>query len=116
MRLALLVAALGYFVDVFDIWLYSVYRVSSLTALGYSGEALTQHSTLILNAQMLGMILGGLVFGVMGDKLGARRRFLALSLFMQVQQSPMASSTVPRLMRWRAWWRALVLLESWVQV
>ncbi|MBP7253300.1 MAG: MFS transporter [Alphaproteobacteria bacterium] len=72
MRLALLVAALGYFVDVFDIWLYSVYRVSSLTALGYSGEALTQHSTLILNAQMLGMILGGLVFGVMGDKLGRK--------------------------------------------
>lgn len=72
MRLALLVAALGYFVDVFDIWLYSVYRVSSLTALGYSGETLTQHSTTILNAQMLGMILGGLVFGVMGDKLGRK--------------------------------------------
>lgn len=72
MRLALLVAALGYFVDVFDIWLYSVYRVSSLTALGYSGETLTQHSTFILNAQMLGMILGGLVFGVMGDKLGRK--------------------------------------------
>lgn len=72
MRLALLVAALGYFVDVFDIWLYSVYRVSSLTALGYSGETLTQHSTTILNAQMLGMILGGLVFGVMGDRLGRK--------------------------------------------
>lgn len=72
MRLALLVAALGYFVDVFDIWLYSVYRVSSLTALGYSGETLTQHSTFILNAQMLGMILGGLVFGVMGDRLGRK--------------------------------------------
>jgi putative MFS transporter len=72
MRLALLVAALGYFVDVFDIWLYSVFRVNSLTELGYSGEALTQHSTVILNAQMLGMVLGGLVFGVMGDKLGRK--------------------------------------------
>jgi MFS transporter, putative metabolite:H+ symporter len=72
MHPALIVAALGYFVDVFDIWLYGVYRVASLTELGYSGEALAQHSTTILNAQMIGMVLGGLVFGVMGDKIGRK--------------------------------------------
>lgn len=72
MYAALIVAALGYFVDVFDIWLFSVYRVASLTELGYSGEFLTQHSTTILNAQMLGMLAGGLVFGVLGDKIGRK--------------------------------------------
>lgn len=72
MRPALIVAALGYFVDIFDIWIYSVYRVASLTELGYSGEIMTAVTTHILNAQMLGMLLGGLVFGVMGDKIGRK--------------------------------------------
>lgn len=72
MRPALIVAALGYFVDIFDIWIYSVYRVASLTDLGYSGEVMTAVTTHILNAQMLGMLLGGLVFGVMGDKIGRK--------------------------------------------
>jgi len=69
---ALLVAALGYFVDVFDLWLYPVFRIASLTDLGYSGAELAQHSTAILNAQMIGMLLGGLVFGVLGDKMGRK--------------------------------------------
>ncbi|MDP9128613.1 MAG: MFS transporter [Pseudomonadota bacterium] len=68
--LTVLVAALGYFVDVFDLQLFSMVRVSSLKSLGLSPEAITSSGSLLLNWQMAGMLLGGLVWGVTGDKKG----------------------------------------------
>ncbi len=64
------VAALGYFVDVYDLVLFSVVRVPSLTDLGVQGEALLSEGVRLLNAQMLGMLLGGVLWGVWGDKSG----------------------------------------------
>jgi MFS family permease len=68
--LLVLVAALGYFVDIYDLILFSVVRVPSLKDLGLSGQALTDQGVLLLNLQMTGMLLGGITFGVLGDKLG----------------------------------------------
>lgn len=65
-----LVAALGYFVDIYDLILFSVVRVPSLKSLGLDGGALLEPGVRLLNLQMTGMLLGGLVFGVLGDKLG----------------------------------------------
>jgi MFS family permease len=67
---AVIVGALGYFVDVYDLILFSILRVPSLKALGFSGEQLLSHGTLLLNAQMLGMLAGGIFFGILGDRLG----------------------------------------------
>jgi putative MFS transporter len=67
---AIIVAALGYFVDVFDLLLFSTVRVSSLSSLGLSGEALTDAGVQILNAQLIGLLIGGIIFGVYGDKKG----------------------------------------------
>jgi MFS transporter, putative metabolite:H+ symporter len=67
---AVLVAALGYFVDIYDLILVSIVRRPSLTALGLSGEALVSEGVEILNWQMYGMLLGGILFGVLGDKKG----------------------------------------------
>jgi MFS family permease len=67
---AVIVAALGYFVDIYDLILVSIVRRPSLTALGLSGEALLSEGAAILNWQMAGMLLGGILFGVLGDKRG----------------------------------------------
>ncbi len=67
---AVIVAALGYFVDVFDLLLFSIVRVRSLESLGYSGEELLDHGVFLLNMQMGGMLIGGIFWGVLGDRIG----------------------------------------------
>lgn len=67
---AVLVAGLGYFVDVFDMWLFSNFRVKSLTALGIPADQLTVVGASLINWQQFGFLLGGVVWGVMGDKRG----------------------------------------------
>ncbi len=65
-----IVAALGYFVDVYDLVVFSVVRVASLKDLGLTGEELTNKGVLLLNMQMAGMLLGGVMWGILGDKKG----------------------------------------------
>jgi MFS family permease len=67
---ALLLASLGYFVDIYDLLLFSIVRVQSLKDLGLSGNALMEDGLMLLNVQMVGMLLGGVVFGILGDKKG----------------------------------------------
>jgi putative MFS transporter len=69
-HIPILVAALGYFVDIYDLILFSVIRVPSLTALGLQGDALLESGVLLLNMQMAGMLVGGIAWGVMGDRRG----------------------------------------------
>jgi len=69
-RRAIVVCALGYFIDVFDIQLFAVLRVPSLTALGVPADKLAVVGGYILNAQMLGMILGAFLWGWLGDRFG----------------------------------------------
>jgi putative MFS transporter len=64
------IAALGYFVDVFDLVLFSVVRTQSLQDLGLSGDALLADGVRLLNAQMFGMLLGGILWGIIGDRVG----------------------------------------------
>jgi MFS transporter, putative metabolite:H+ symporter len=69
--LAVVAAALGYFVDVYDLWLFAVLRVKSLNALGITDKAQVQQiGEWLLNWQMAGFILGAIAFGVLSDKRG----------------------------------------------
>ncbi len=68
--LAVLVAALGYFVDIYDLLLFSIVRIKSLQSLGLSGSALLEKGGQILSWQMAGMLVGGILWGVVGDKRG----------------------------------------------
>ena len=67
---AVIVGALGYFVDVYDLILFAILRLPSLKDLGFTGELLVSHGILLLNLQMLGMLIGGIFFGVLGDRVG----------------------------------------------
>ncbi len=68
--LAVLVAALGYFVDIYDLILFSVVRVKSLVAIGVAPDHLLDAGVTLLNLQMFGMLLGGILWGVLGDRKG----------------------------------------------
>lgn len=67
---AVIVGALGYFVDIYDLILFSIVRVASLKDLGYAGDELIGHGILLLNLQMGGMLIGGIIFGILGDRMG----------------------------------------------
>ncbi|MGB4400216.1 MAG: MFS transporter, partial [Daejeonella sp.] len=69
-RLIIIVAALGYFVDIYDLILFSVIRVKSLKGLGVPDADLLDVGTMLINSQMFGMLLGGLLWGIIGDKRG----------------------------------------------
>lgn len=76
------VAALGYFVDLYDIVIFGVVRVASLTALGISGADITRWGITLFNLQMIGMLVGGIAWGLIGDRLGRRAALLAtISLY-----------------------------------
>ncbi len=67
---AVIVGALGYFVDIYDLLLFSIVRAPSLRSLGVAGDALATQGLTLLNLQMAGMLLGGILWGIIGDKKG----------------------------------------------
>jgi len=74
------VAALGYFVDIYDLLLFSIIRIPSLESIGVAN--VTDVGLLILNTQMFGLLLGGILWGVLGDRLGRTRvLFLSIALY-----------------------------------
>lgn len=79
--LPVIVAALGYFVDIYDLVLFSIVRVPSLKSLGYSGQELINSGVFLLNMQMAGMLIGGILWGVLGDRKG-RLKIMFGSIFL----------------------------------
>ncbi len=68
--IAVLVAALGYFVDIYDLLLFNIVRVDSLTELGLSAAQVKTQGEFIISIQMMGLLIGGIIWGIMGDKKG----------------------------------------------
>lgn len=68
--LPVIVAALGYFVDIYDLVLFSIVRVPSLKSFGLQGRELIDYGVYLLNMQMIGMLVGGILWGWLGDKKG----------------------------------------------
>ncbi len=65
-----IVAALGYFVDIYDLILFGIVRNPSLLELHYAGSELTDKGLFLLNCQMFGMLVGGIIWGLLGDLRG----------------------------------------------
>ncbi|HQF43541.1 MAG TPA: MFS transporter, partial [Ignavibacteriaceae bacterium] len=80
-NITVLVSALGYFVDIYDLILFGIVRIPSLTYLGLRGNQLIDSGVFLLNMQMGGMLIGGLIFGILGDKKG-RLSVLFGSIFL----------------------------------
>jgi putative MFS transporter len=70
LNLAVIVAALGYFVDIYDLLLFTIVKKTSVLAVGATTDTLLADSTSIINWQMFGLLLGGIFWGVLADKKG----------------------------------------------
>ncbi|MCX6188801.1 MAG: MFS transporter [Bacteroidetes bacterium] len=70
LNIVVIVASLGYFVDIYDLILFGIVRVPSLKGIGVPDEQLLEKGIYLLNMQMIGMLLGGILWGIMGDKKG----------------------------------------------
>lgn len=75
------VAALGYFVDIYDLLLYTIVRVPSLRSLGLDDARIRDDGLRIINMQMIGLLIGGIIWGMLGDKKG-RLSVLFGSIFL----------------------------------
>jgi MFS family permease len=70
LNLAVIVAALGYFVDIYDLLLFTIVREPSLIGINIGDADIMTASMKIINWQMVGLLIGGVLWGVMGDKRG----------------------------------------------
>jgi putative MFS transporter len=69
-NITVLVAALGYFVDIYDLLLFQIVRVESLKDMGLNAAQIKSEGEFIISVQMVGLLIGGIIWGVMGDKKG----------------------------------------------
>ncbi|MEO5602779.1 MAG: MFS transporter [Cyclobacteriaceae bacterium] len=70
LQIPVIVAALGYFVDIYDLLLFSIIRIESLQSLGVPEANLLNEGVYLLSIQMGGLLVGGILWGVLGDKKG----------------------------------------------
>ncbi len=68
--LVVIVAALGYFVDIYDLLLFTIVKKGSMLDVGATPATLLADSTKVINWQMIGLLIGGILWGVLGDKKG----------------------------------------------
>lgn len=81
LSLPVIVGALGFFVDIYDLQVFGLTRIASLKELGVSEEAAKSVGESIINWQMIGLVIGGLLWGILGDKKG-RTSVLFGSIFL----------------------------------
>lgn len=80
-QLAVIVSALGFFVDVYDLLLFGIVRKPSLADLGLTPDQVRSQGELIISIQMIGLLVGGVIWGILGDKKG-RLKVLFASILM----------------------------------
>src|SRR5271156_5932020 len=68
--IAVIVAALGYFVDIYDLLLFTVVKKESMLQVGSTEATLLADSSRVINWQMIGLLLGGIFWGMLADKKG----------------------------------------------
>ncbi len=70
--LPVIVGALGFFVDIYDLLLFSIVRKSSLAELGVDASVMKEFGESIISWQMIGLVIGGILWGILGDKKGRK--------------------------------------------
>lgn len=95
-----IVAALGYFVDIYDLLLFSIVRRPSLMAMGVAAEDLQTQGEFLIQSQMAGLLVGGIIWGIMGDKRGRLSvLFGSILLYSLANIANGFATTVPNFIR-----------------
>lgn len=92
---AVLISAIGYFVDIYDLIIFNVVKKSSLAAFGYVEEAYKKQEVILFNLQMGGMLVGGLLWGILGDRKG--RASVLFGSILMYSLANIANAFVPNL-------------------
>ncbi|HAH32403.1 MAG TPA: MFS transporter [Elusimicrobia bacterium] len=101
-NLTVLVASLGYFVDMFDLLLFPIVRQPSLSALGVAAQDQVRVGAYLLNWQMAGMLLGGILWGILGDKKGRLSTlFGSIALYSFANIANAYVQSIPAYALWR---------------
>ncbi len=95
-----LVCALGYFVDIYDLLLFGIVRMPSLRAIGVPEDQLLAVGVKLLNFQMAGMLLGGILWGVLGDLRGRKSVLFGSILLYSLANIATAFVTSPEMYAW----------------
>lgn len=90
-----LISAIGYFVDIYDLIIFNVVKKKSLAALGYEGEAFKIQEVFLFNLQMTGMLIGGLLWGILGDRKG--RASVLFGSILMYSLANIANAFVPNI-------------------
>lgn len=98
---AVLVAALGYFVDIYDLVLFSVVRVASLKSIGIADGDLLSVGGSLISWQMMGMLIGGIFWGILGDKKGRLSVLFGSILLYSIAN--IANGTVESVSAYKVW-------------
>jgi MFS transporter, putative metabolite:H+ symporter len=72
LSLPVIVGALGFFVDIYDLLVFNIVRITSLTELGVPANQAKEFGENIISWQMLGLVIGGILWGILGDKKGRK--------------------------------------------
>jgi MFS transporter, putative metabolite:H+ symporter len=99
-RSAILFAGLGYFVDIFDLLLFAVVRVPSVRDLGV-GDRMLEVGTLLQNTQLIGLLVGGLGWGMLGDRRG--RRSVLYGSIILYSLATLANATATSVSQYVVW-------------
>jgi putative MFS transporter len=83
-QLAVILSALGFFVDIYDLLLFTIVRKPSLAALGLDPAQILTQGEFLISMQMIGMLAGGILFGILGDKKGRLKVLFASILLYSI--------------------------------
>ncbi|MCU0374933.1 MAG: MFS transporter [Chitinophagaceae bacterium] len=100
LSLPVLVGALGFFVDIYDLLLFNIVRLSSFKALGVPESELKELGENIISWQMLGLTAGGLIWGVLGDKKGRKSVLFGSRLLYSLATLANGRVQTPEQYRW----------------
>ncbi|MGC8741214.1 MAG: MFS transporter [Candidatus Sumerlaeaceae bacterium] len=100
--LAIITAALGFFVDAYDLLLYNIVRRASLADFGFSDDQIRTVGVHLLNSQLLGLLFGGILWGVLGDRRGRKSvLFGSITLYSIATLANAFVHSVPSYALWR---------------